>query len=222
MKKRERNIHEMLTSVAGFAEGNVGLFPKNSSKIREAFTSDVKDLTGLLADFVASETTQRAARQARDAAFQSLKSDLDAAALLSVALGNRAFMRPRSGSMIRWVHVGRAFLQICPSMKKDFIEHGFPADFAEQLEAKVEKLATCIGAYKAARGSSSAVNQHCKARLTRTLGSLAHMDVVALHALKDNVEARAKYDAARAVRRVLSTKKAKQETAPPAELTAVA
>src|SRR5215831_6525485 len=124
MNKKESLTHQMLTSVASFIAGNVCVFPKNSSKIQETFASEVEDLNGLTADYVAAETAARVARQARDSAFETLKSDLEGAALLVAALDNQTLVLPRSGSMSKLVHTGRAFLEVADSMKKEFIEHG--------------------------------------------------------------------------------------------------
>src|SRR6185295_16211821 len=104
MKTKDRQIHQMLTSVVSFAERNVSSFPTSSSKVQTEFRSGVEVLNGILADYEAAEGALPMARQNRELAYQDLKAELDDAAQLMAALNHDTFRMPAGTGMSKLIN----------------------------------------------------------------------------------------------------------------------
>jgi hypothetical protein len=214
MKRKDTQTYQMLTSVVAFLKHNVSLFPNTSSRILTTIESEVTSLGELLVQNTSAITAVRVTRLARDSAYESLKAELLGASQLAQALHNEKYRMPLSTGRPALINSARAFLQDVPSMKEEFVEHGFPADFADQLAVKTRELERTVEDFKAAIGRRSASIHKWDTVLADALDTLGRFDVVARNALRDDPAAQASYAIARTVRR-LPGRKEVEITVPP-------
>ena len=101
-------------------------------------------------------------------------------------------------------------------MKKDFVEHGLSAKFAEQVAAAIEDFEKTILDYGEARGRRSASYKKWHETLEETLDILGRFDFLVTNAFENDSAALASYAVARSIRRV-GGRKAVRTTPPAAE-----
>ena len=114
------------------------------------------------------------------------------------------------------IDCGKGFLLEAESMKKDFIEHGLSAKFAEEVAAAIEDFEKTILDYGEARGRRSASYKKWHETLEETLDILGRFDFLVTNAFENDSAALASYAVARSIRRV-GGRKAVGTTPPAAE-----
>src|SRR5215831_1819596 len=148
MDRKNFQYIEMLTRVVEFGEAHVDLFPKTSfggktfAQLGEAL-SNVSESAG---GQVASRNTVRARTKARDAAHEALRAQLQrmidtarAIAIDTPGIEDQFKMpaRTRSQSLILGA---RAFADSAEPLKKEFVQHGLPNRFIEDLHEAAAQL----------------------------------------------------------------------------------
>ena len=158
MNRNDTQTYQMLTRVADFGTKNVSSFPKTSGAARllDGLENGLKTMSEAGGIYVAAKTAMRNGRTAKEACRENLKSYLSRAAQLSRVLHTDKLQLPANATDQFLIDCGKGFLLEAESMKKDFVEHGLSAKFAEEVTAAIEDFEKTILDYGEARGRRSA------------------------------------------------------------------
>jgi hypothetical protein len=214
----------MLTATVDFANREVSMYPNLSSEALAELEEKVKSLSEKKATAIAAESLAHVTLAAKDAAFESLKTDLSWASQLAATLSNHDFRLPAKVRRTQLVDLASAFLKLAPSMKDVLAAHRFPENFVESIQTKIDGLNRAYEEYRNARRKYSASVRSCRILIREALAALKRFDVVAAITLNGDDAALAEYEMARTVRRPPERKEvaASEEAAasPPANSTA--
>ena len=218
MNRNDTQTYQMLTRVADFGTKNVSSFPKTSGAARllDGLENGLKTMSEAGGIYVAAKTAMRNGRTAKEACRENLKSYLSRAAQLSRVLHTDKLQLPANATDQFLIDCGKGFLLEAESMKKDFVEHGLSAKFAEEVTAAIEDFEKTILDYGEARGRRSASYKKWQETLEETLDILGRFDFLVTNAFENDSAALASYAVARSIRRV-GGRKAVGTTPPAAE-----
>lgn len=230
MNRRDTATYEMLTGTIDFSKRHVGLYPNLSSDALAELEEKVKAVSEQKASGIAAESLVQVTLTARNAAFDSLKTDLSLASQLAASLGDHGFRLPATVRKSELVDLASAFLKLAPSMKDALAAHRFPENFGEGIETKIGELNRAQDDYRNARRKYSAGVKSAGTLIREAVAALKRFDVVVAITLNGDATALAEYELARTVRYASgrkevtenSTGSSPEEAAAPAPVTKAA
>jgi hypothetical protein len=210
---RNTATYEMLTGTVDCASRHVGQYPNLSSEALTELEKKVKELSEQKATAIAAESLVQVSLAARDAAFESLKTELGWVSKLAATLDNQDFRLPSKVRKTDLVSVASAFLKLAPSMKDVLAAHRFPENFVEGIETKISELNRTYGEYRNARRKYSASVRSGETLIREAVAAVKRFDVVAAITFSGDPSALAEYEMARTVRRAPERKEVPEDSA---------
>jgi len=191
MNRKISENTQMLTGMAEFAASNVGLFPPNlaAAEVATALQSGARKLSDKAAARIAADAAMAAAKNARAASREKLRSFFTRASLIAEALGAtvRIPVQPTERVLISCSH---AFIEDLESMPAAFAKHGVAPD---DVRASLESLQNAIRDYTNAKAVRAAAMEESAKALEETMNTLKLFDALVAGYLADNAGAMALY-----------------------------
>ena len=207
--------YEMVARVADFAARNVSLLPKKTAAVEltKDIQSAVEKLSEVKASQVAAKEQLRTSTNQRLAKHEALRSQVEAIHQTAEALKTGGFSLPENPRASALFDAARNYADAVGPLKPQFVLHGLPSEFIENLKSAAEELREAIESQVAARGQRKAAIQEFDKALEEGLGYLERFEVLLMNTMSDNASVMASWEVARRVERIRNSKKA--GTAPP-------
>jgi hypothetical protein len=153
--------YEMLTRVADFAARNVSVFPKETAaaELAKDILSAVEKLAQCKASQAAAIEQLRVGTEQRLAKQEALRNQLDAIRQTAKALNIGGFSLPERPHVSAFFDSARIYTEAVGELKPEFVRHGLPPDFIENLKSAAEGLQRAIESQVAGRGRGKAAIQ---------------------------------------------------------------
>lgn len=199
---------EMLTRVRDFGVEHASVFPTTS--VAGKIFTDVSDAVDKLDRQAVSQFTGQGSSlegtQSKASARQALRDTLEHFTLTAqaIALANETdglenqFRMPRTGDQ-RLLTAAKAFLDEAAPLKADFIAHGMPETFLDDLSHQIEDFEHAVAFHTVARETRAASHYGMNAAMEQGLHAAVRLDAVVKNSLRDDGEALAKWSIARHV-----------------------
>jgi len=217
MNQTKIQRYEMLTRVADFAARNVSLFPKKTAALELT-----KDIQSAVARLSQSKTTQtaardqlRAIRSQRLAKLAALRSQVDAIHETAEALKITGFSLPAKKGTSALFDTARSYATSVAALKSQFVRHGLPSEFIDNLESAAEDLQAAIDIQVTARGQLKGAIQDFDKTLDEAQGYLERFEALLSNSMADNHSVMAAWEVARRIDRTRSYRKEKPEPVTP-------
>jgi hypothetical protein len=209
--------YEMLTRVADFAARNVSLFPKKTAAVE--LTKDIQSAVARLSQSKVAQTTARdqlrTSRSQRMAKQAALRSQVVAIHETAGALKMTGFSLPAKRGTSALFDAARSYATAVATLKSQFVWHGLPSAFTDNLESATEDLQVAIDAQVAARAQLKAAIQDFDKTLDEAQGYLERFEALLSNAMSDNHTVIAAWEVARRLDRPRSSRKEKPDPVAP-------
>jgi hypothetical protein len=217
MDKPKIQKYEMLTRVADFAARNVGLFSKKTAAVE--LTKDIQSAVARLSQSKAAQAAARdqlrAIRSQRVAKQAALRRQVDAIHDTAEALKITGFSLPAKPGTSALFDTARSYATAVGSLKSQFVRHGLPSEFIDNLDSATEDLQAAIDSQVAAEGQQKAAIQDFDKTLDEALEYLERFKALLSNAMSDNHAVMAAWEVARRVERTRGYRKEKPEPVTP-------
>lgn len=202
--------YEMLIRVADFATKNASLFPKQTAGAE--LVKNLQSVAGKLTETKASQSAAkdqvRTSRNQRLAKLEDLRSQLEAIRQTAAALKIEGFSLPERPGVSALFDSALNYAEAVGPLKTEFVRHGLPSDFIEQLKSAAEDLQAAIAQQVDARGRRKAAIQEFDKALEEGLDYLNRFETLLMNTMAENPSVMASWEVARRVERTRSFKKA--------------
>jgi hypothetical protein len=199
--------YEMLARVADFARENASLFPKQTAG--DELVKDLHAVAGKLSETKASQIAarnqMRASRSQRLEKQKELSRQLRAIHQTAEALKIAKFEKPRVSALF---DAARNCTHAVEPMKTEFVRHGLPSDFIENLKSAADELQFAIASQVEARVRRKAAIPEFDKTLEEGLNYLQRFEALVTNTMSDNPSIMASWEVARRVERTRRFKKA--------------
>jgi uncharacterized phage infection (PIP) family protein YhgE len=202
--------YEMLTRVTDYATKNSSLFPKKTAGAE--LVKNLQTVAGKLSETKASQSAAkdrvRTSRNQRLAKLEDLRSQLDAIHQTAAALKIEGFSLPEGAGVSTLFDAASNYAEAVEPLKTEFVRHGLPSDFIENLNSAAEDLRAAIAEQVDARGRRKAAIQEFDQALEEGLDYLSRFEALLTNTMSENPSVMASWEVARRVERTRSFKKA--------------
>jgi hypothetical protein len=212
MDRRNFQYFEMLTRVVEFGEAHLDLFPK--STLAEKTFAQLGAALSNVSEHAGSQVTSRnsvhARTKVRDAAHHALRAQLrrlsDTARAIAIDTPgiDEQFRMPDRKRAQALLLGAKAFADAAGPIKKEFIQHGIPNGFIDDLHEAANGLEAAIQEQASNKTKRVSTGKALNDNLAECLKLLIRLDAVVKNTLVDNELALAEWNTARRVRRVSS------------------
>ena len=218
MNRRQIHMYQMLARVADFGATHAELFPKTTiaGELLAAIGSAVTKLSGHSSSQVSGNGAIRNSSGSRTAARKALKKRLEQIDQTARAMQIDKFWMPRKRAVQAIIDSGRAFARDAEPLRKQFIDHGLPETFIDDLNRAVHDLERAMLDQSVSRGSRASAIAGFNDTLNEALTLLQRFEALVSNTMPDNPEIMAAWNIARRVGRPPVSKRAEAETAPTA------
>jgi hypothetical protein len=217
MNQTKIQKYEMLTRVADFAARNVSLFSKKTAAVE--LTKDIQSAVARLSQSKAAQAAARdqlrAIRNQRLAKQAALRHQVDAIHDTADALKITGFSLPVKPGTSALFDTARSYATAVATLKSQFVRHGLPSEFIDNLDSATEDLQTAIDIQVAAEGQQKAAIQDFDKTLDEALGYFERFEALLSNAMSDNHAVMAAWEVARRVERTRGYRKEKPEPVTP-------
>jgi hypothetical protein len=196
---------ETFLRVQRFTSERAPSFPAGSlgAEMCEEINGVVQSLNDALASQTSGLNSAQQATAAREAARQTLRADVQAMtrtaramALDTPGLENK-FRFPRSGSDQALLAAARAALGDAVPFKAEFIRHGLPETFIDDLRAHIADLEQAMGEQNTGRGAHVTATASIEPTIERGMNAMRKLDAIVRNKFRDDPAALAAWESAR-------------------------
>jgi phage FluMu protein gp41 len=201
--------YEMLTRVAEFATKNASLFPKQTAgaELVKELQSAARELSEIKASQSAAKEQMRTSGNRRLEKLDDLRSRLEAIHYTAEALELEGFSFTETAAVSTLFDLARNYGEAAGPLKTQFIRHGLPSDFIENLKSAAEGLQSAIAEQVDARGRRKAAIQEFDKTLHEGLHCLDRFEALLKNTMSGNPSVMASWEVARRVERPRSSRK---------------
>ena len=206
MNDNLRHRYEMLLRVRDFGTQNTAAFPANT-RGRELFTELGTIIEEIEQHAAAKESNSRGAREGttnRGEARTDLREEMEAisatARSMSIetpGLEDKFRMLRGNASDVDLLNTARAFASDALPMKDEFIRYGLPADFLDQLNAKIEAFEQAIDRQQRSRRSRISSTSGLDDAVERGVNKVRQLDAIVRNKFRDDAATLAAWESAR-------------------------
>ena len=203
---------EMLTRVQAFGQIHAGTVPERSVGA-QAFAAIATAIRHLSEQAVSQRVATRDGQSAQVRARAALVAQLDAISRTARVLARQrpgfdeAFRRPKTRSDQALLATGRAVAQEAAVFRDQFVGHGMPATFIDELGAGIDALAQATRHRDANRNGQAAARVTIKAAVASGIEAVRTLDVVLANQLRDDAATMAMWERSRRVEYPRRTRK---------------
>jgi len=221
--------YEMIARVAEFAARNASLFPSKTAAV-----DLVKDLQAAVekmaeakaAQFAPTDRVRSGASQKKEK-HETLLRQLDAIHRTAAALDIHGFSITPKATRAKLCDIARHIAGAAGPLKPQFVLHGLPSNFIENLNQGAAELRAAIESQIAARDRRRVATQEFDNALKQGMTCLQRFETLVLNTMSDNPTVMVAWEVARRLEPVRSSRKATAAVTdpsppPPASNTATA
>jgi hypothetical protein len=224
MDRKNFQYFEMLIRVVEFGEAHLDLFPKSTLAEKTfaelgAALSNVSEHAG---SQVASRNAVHARKNARDSAHRALRAQLrrlsDTARAIAIDTPgvDEQFRMPDRKRSQALLLGAKAFADAAEPIKKEFVQHGMPNGFIDDLHEAANGLEAAIQEQASNKTKRVSTGKALNDNLGECLKLLIRLDAVVKNTLVDNEAVLTEWNTARRVRRGTSRSSSPQPEPHPA------
>jgi hypothetical protein len=183
MRSMETRRYEMLVRVHEFGEARPERFPADGAGAR-AFATVAAAVLQLREHAVSEQLAARNGAAAKARAREALSAELDTVSRTARVLSSdtpgvgEAFRRQKDQPDQALLTAGRAFAQQAAAFRSQFVRHGLPDTFIEDLTSRVEAFAQAIRHHEAGRTGQAAARVRIEAALASGCGAVRTLEVI--------------------------------------------
>jgi hypothetical protein len=178
--------YEMLARVNAFGEAHADQFPSGTMGHRmfAMVGTSVRDVARHAASAFSPRGQARGASTSKGAARKALRKQLEAIGRTARALAlddpgfDQKFRLPRGNGDVRLLTAGRSFAQLARDRVADFVAHGLPSTFLDELASGTERFERARRDRTARRAARIGANASLKASLKTGFLAVRRLDAV--------------------------------------------
>jgi hypothetical protein len=142
MNRKRTQQYRMLTRVVDFGAKHVGLFPERTiaGDLLAEITATVARLPEYATSQVSSNASIQTSFRARKTARLAVKTQTEAIVQIARALKMQNFSIPIKAKEEELINTARSFVERAQPLKTEFIQHGLPPAFIENLKTSIQAL----------------------------------------------------------------------------------
>jgi len=200
--------YRMLTRVVDFGAKHLGLFPERTvaGELLAQITAAVGKLPEYATWQVTGNESVRTSSRKRTAAREAVKTQMDAILQTARALKFQGFSIPKDPKEEDLINGARSFAQAAEPLKREFIQHGLPPAFVENLNAAIQDLEEALLKRAAGKAARSGAIREFNKLLDEALNLLDRFEALVDNTMADNPSVMAAWHVARHVERIPQSK----------------
>jgi hypothetical protein len=208
MNRKRIQEYRMLTRVVDFGAKHVGLFPKRTvaGDLLAQITAAVTKLPEYATWQVSGHESIRTSSRKRTAAREAVRTQVEAIGQTARALKMQGFSIPTDPKEEDLINSARSFAQAAEPLKEEFIQHGLPPEFVENLNAAVQDLEESLLKRAASQAARSGAIREFNKLLDEALNLLDRFEALVDNTMADNPSVMAAWHVARHVERIPQSK----------------